>query len=129
MSEGYLVHHGIKGQRWGIRRYQNPDGTLTEAGKQRQIKDERKELDKQRSSMSDKDLDEAINRIKKEKQLHELINPGQTFVKAVMSDAGKKILTTAVAGAGIYAAKAFISGQFDAGELANAVFYGGAKKK
>ena len=28
-----LYHHGIKGQRWGIRRYQNPDGTLTEEGK------------------------------------------------------------------------------------------------
>lgn len=35
MSRGILVHHGIKGQRWGIRRYQNPDGTLTEEGKQR----------------------------------------------------------------------------------------------
>lgn len=30
-----LYHHGIKGQRWGIRRYQNPDGTLTAAGKER----------------------------------------------------------------------------------------------
>lgn len=30
-----LYHHGIKGQRWGIRRYQNPDGTLTAAGKRR----------------------------------------------------------------------------------------------
>ena len=30
-----LYHHGIKGQKWGIRRYQNDDGTLTEVGKQR----------------------------------------------------------------------------------------------
>lgn len=27
-----ISHHGVKGQRWGIRRYQNPDGTLTDAG-------------------------------------------------------------------------------------------------
>lgn len=32
---GYLSHHGIKGQRWGIRRYQNEDGTLTEEGMRR----------------------------------------------------------------------------------------------
>lgn len=31
----YLVHHGIKGQRWGERRFQNEDGTLTEEGKRR----------------------------------------------------------------------------------------------
>lgn len=31
----YLCHHGIKGQKWGVRRYQNPDGTLTEEGKKR----------------------------------------------------------------------------------------------
>lgn len=35
MNDTYLVHHGILGQKWGVRRFENPDGTLTEAGKKR----------------------------------------------------------------------------------------------
>ncbi len=30
-----LMHHGIKGQKWGVRRFQNPDGSLTPEGKRR----------------------------------------------------------------------------------------------
>lgn len=29
----YLAHHGIKGQKWGVRRYQNKDGSLTAEGR------------------------------------------------------------------------------------------------
>lgn len=34
-----LWHHGIKGQRWGVRRYQNADGSLTAAGQKRYDRD------------------------------------------------------------------------------------------
>lgn len=34
-EEEYIAHHGILGQKWGIRRYQNEDGSLTEEGKRR----------------------------------------------------------------------------------------------
>ena len=34
-SPDYLEHHGILGQKWGIRRFQNPDGSLTEEGRKR----------------------------------------------------------------------------------------------
>ena len=33
--QGELYHHGIKGQKWGVRRFQNKDGSLTPAGKKR----------------------------------------------------------------------------------------------
>jgi hypothetical protein len=32
----YMYHYGIKGMKWGIRRYQNDDGTLTSVGKKRE---------------------------------------------------------------------------------------------
>lgn len=32
-----LYHHGVKGMKWGVRRYQNKDGSLTNAGKDRVI--------------------------------------------------------------------------------------------
>ena len=35
MNQTVLQHHGILGQKWGVRRYQNPDGSLTNEGKKR----------------------------------------------------------------------------------------------
>ena len=35
ISSNELYHHGIKGQKWGVRRYQNADGSLTSAGRKR----------------------------------------------------------------------------------------------
>lgn len=63
-----LYHHGIKGQRWGIRRYQNPDGSLTEAGKKHHEKvlnsENAKYVYKHRKELSDEEFSRTYNRIK-----------------------------------------------------------------
>lgn len=44
-EQHYLKHYGVKGQKWGVRRYQNEDGTLTALGKERYYTaDEQKDL-------------------------------------------------------------------------------------
>ena len=64
ISDEEIYHHGIKGMRWGIRRYQNPDGSLTPTGKRRlekaDIKCAKKKTDKitaQAKKASQKELD------------------------------------------------------------------------
>ena len=42
MANNYLQHHGIKGQKWGVRKYQNEDGSLTPAGEKRYAKLDKK---------------------------------------------------------------------------------------
>lgn len=66
MDYNELYHHGIKGQKWGVRRFQNKDGTRTAAGKRR----EKENL----SSMSDQELRDKINRMNLEKRYHNLSN-------------------------------------------------------
>lgn len=39
-----LYHYGIKGMRWGIRRYQNEDGSYTSAGKKRYLSDKTEKI-------------------------------------------------------------------------------------
>ena len=54
-NEGtYLAHHGVKGQRWGVRRFQNPDGSLTEKGKRRMktLQDKSDKLDAKKAKLN-----------------------------------------------------------------------------
>jgi hypothetical protein len=46
MSMNELKHYGVKGQRWGVRRYQKKDGSLTPLGKKRISKEYEKESKK-----------------------------------------------------------------------------------
>lgn len=48
-----LYHHGIKDQKWGVRRYRNKDGSLTEAGKKRYARDVRDNLARKKENRID----------------------------------------------------------------------------
>ena len=102
--ENELYHFGIKGMRWGVRRYQNPDGSLTNAGKKRLSKGHTSNEENDSSNkpstkssstktvkdMSDDELRQAINRLQLEQQYKNLspknVSKGKKFVDTVTND-------------------------------------------
>ena len=105
-SGNYLAHHGIKGQKWGVRRFQNPDGTRTVAGKKREKAN--REIDheklvkstdaetlyKNRSQLSDRELQDRLNRLRNEHELKRMADNssnGKSSAKKILKDNGKEL--------------------------------------
>lgn len=123
MEQNEIYHHGIRGQKWGIRRYQNKDGTLTPAGRKRADKlkdkytkltgkqlrrkptkkiDDQNETRKSKSikDLSNEELQNKINRLQMEQRAQQLqsdvAGKGKKFVKTV----GKDIINASLVNAG-----------------------------
>lgn len=104
-----LYHYGVLGMKWGVRRYQNKDGSLTAKGKKRYSSDnskDNKENDtkpkkKSVSEMSDEELSKAIKRLEIEKRYRDLtkesrqseISKGRAFANRVIEKIGENTLT------------------------------------
>lgn len=58
----YLQHHGVKGMKWGVRKYRNTDGGLTPQGKRRYSREEKREIRKFRKNEYNKAFNEEFNR-------------------------------------------------------------------
>lgn len=99
MENKYIIHAGVKGMKWGVRRYQKKDGSLTPAGRKRyrnakpEHDDYKKVHDKKSVKyMSDSELRERNNRLQMEQQYKSLTKK---------SSKGKKIVQTYIATAGL----------------------------
>ena len=69
LTDNHLEHHGIKGQKWGIRRYQNEDGTLKHPKKEKKQKPESSTWKaKDAANLSDEELKRRNNRLQQEQQ-------------------------------------------------------------
>ena len=123
-----LSHHGVPGQKWGFRRYQNKDGTLTPAGKRRAEKlkqkyteltgkrlirkptskdvkkeDQTAEKDtkkKRIKDMTDTEINDRITRLRKEKELASLQAETASNGTKIVKSVGKDVIAPAAVEAG-----------------------------
>lgn len=89
-----LEHYGVRGMKWGIRK-RSPAEEKERADRFR--------ASKKRRVISDKELNDRIDRLQKEARLKELVekdlSPGRKMARQIVSDSGQKVLRNVTAGA------------------------------
>ena len=105
MNKTVLQHHGILGQKWGIRRFQNEDGTRTPEGKKREQtiaksddhKESRQFKSKATSGLSNNELKKLNERLQLEETYKRLsaekLERSESFVKKAITKAGSDALS------------------------------------
>jgi len=140
-----LYHAGVMGMKWGVRRASlqghmesHPSGKENRQAQNdaRNLGKENKVVDKaarssrhadmkNRRQLSDDELLAKIGRLEREKKLRELtaqeLHAGREASNQVLIDVGKRVATTVIAGAALYAVQAALTKKFDLGELASFV--------
>ena len=137
MTDQVLVHHGVKGMKWGVRRYRNKDGTLTAEGKAHAQKlaerdadnakrDDYKQAMRNRRNLSDEELLQRIGRLEREARFkklteenlndtaaRELQASGKKAVNEVLINSGKKVAGTVLVGGTLFLGRALLTGQIE----------------
>lgn len=130
-DSNYLAHFGIMGMKWGVRRYQNDDGSLTPAGRERygttfskkaktaknifksdvgsrsskSLKDaRRKDIDE----LSTEELKKINNRLNEEKRYQELTKGTTADGKKFVKDIGRSIASGIVTGVAMEIGKNYV---------------------
>ena len=104
MQDYELYHHGILGQKWGVRRFQNKDGTRTDAGKRRE------RAARNAESMSDEELRSAVNRLQNEQNYRRIMASRKKSNVAVRTAGSAVEIANAISGGRLKDAKEIVGG-------------------
>lgn len=117
----YLAHYGVLGMKWGVRKDGRPQGfqygkairtKKKELSARAKTNRDRTHANRNRSQLSEKELDARIARLQKERQLRQLteseVKPGRTFVKDFIKNNGSKVAASVAVGASIYLVKRYM---------------------